>query len=528
MRKMRLNLFAFIAILFCCSLVSHELMASTYYVATNGNDNNPGTISLPFATWQKGATVALPGDIVYIRGGVYTPTGRYWGMRKDGKSGTIGKPISIWAYPGETPILDCSRLTMSTGSWGIEIINSSYWHLKGLHIRGVSQQGTGNNVMGIRISNCNNMIIEQCEFYRIQGMGMAIYGASENNRIINCDSHDNYDPNGTTPGGDADGFVIGTILERGTPERVNYIVGCRAWNNSDDGFDFWENEGILRVDSCWAWKNGYNMGNGNGIKLGQANGTKEAAPQRYINNCLLFYNKVDGFDNSEANILMSFYNNTVYRNGGRGYDFGQYTNPLIFKNNISYRNITADRFPSATVHNHNSWDASPTVSLSDADFVSVDTTGVSGKRVNGKLPKLNFLKLATGSDLINAGTNVQLPYSGSAPDIGYNEFSSVVSSIRVTGIIVSGANGVKTISTARGTLQLTAAVTPSNATNKSVTWSIQNGTGQASVNSSGLVTAISNGTVTARATANDGSGIYGTLILTISNQALSAELGNQK
>ncbi len=57
---------------------------------------------------------------------------------------------------------------------------------------------------------------------------------------------------------------------------------------------------------------------------------------------------------------------------------------------------------------------------------------------------------------------------------------------------------------------------PSNATNKTVTWSITNGTGLATINSStGLVTASDNGTVTARATANDGSGIYGTLIITI-------------
>jgi uncharacterized protein YjdB len=70
-----------------------------------------------------------------------------------------------------------------------------------------------------------------------------------------------------------------------------------------------------------------------------------------------------------------------------------------------------------------------------------------------------------------------------------------------------------------GTLQLSAAITPSNATNQTVTWSISNGTDQASINSGGLVTAISNGTVTARATANDESGIYGTLVITISNQS---------
>jgi len=92
--------------------------------------------------------------------------------------------------------------------------------------------------------------------------------------------------------------------------------------------------------------------------------------------------------------------------------------------------------------------------------------------------------------------------------------------IPVTGITVTGAGGAATISQDNGTLALTATVSPSDATNKSVTWSIINGTGQATINSSGVVTAVSNGTVTARATANDGSGVYGQLVITISNQVI--------
>ena len=94
------------------------------------------------------------------------------------------------------------------------------------------------------------------------------------------------------------------------------------------------------------------------------------------------------------------------------------------------------------------------------------------------------------------------------------------STVSVTGITVTGADGATEITTDNGTLQLTADVTPTDATNKTVTWSVQNSTGQASVDASGLVTAITNGTVTAKATANDGSGIYGTLTITISNQSI--------
>ncbi len=74
-------------------------------------------------------------------------------------------------------------------------------------------------------------------------------------------------------------------------------------------------------------------------------------------------------------------------------------------------------------------------------------------------------------------------------------------SVPVTAIAVTGSGGATTISTNGGTLQLSAAIMPSDATNKTVTWTISNGTGQASISASGLVTAIGNGTVTAKATA---------------------------
>ena len=88
----------------------------------------------------------------------------------------------------------------------------------------------------------------------------------------------------------------------------------------------------------------------------------------------------------------------------------------------------------------------------------------------------------------------------------------------VTTISITGAGGSSVISTDNGTLQLNALVSPANATDKSVSWTLVNGTGLGIISADGLVTAINNGTVTARATANDGSGVYGTMLLTISNQ----------
>ena len=68
---------------------------------------------------------------------------------------------------------------------------------------------------------------------------------------------------------------------------------------------------------------------------------------------------------------------------------------------------------------------SPSVTVTDADFVSVDSTGLtSARQADGSLPDLDFLKLASTSDLINAGIDVGLPYEGDYPDIGAYEYTT--------------------------------------------------------------------------------------------------------
>ncbi|MDR1176318.1 MAG: Ig-like domain-containing protein [Treponema sp.] len=86
--------------------------------------------------------------------------------------------------------------------------------------------------------------------------------------------------------------------------------------------------------------------------------------------------------------------------------------------------------------------------------------------------------------------------------------------VKVTSIAVSPSS---TSSLERGsTLQLSAAVLPADAANKTVTWSSGN-QAVATVNSNGLVSGIAASAtpVTITATANDGSGVYGTATVTV-------------
>ena len=116
-------------------------------------------------------------------------------------------------------------------------------------------------------------------------------------------------------------------------------------------------------------------------------------------------------------------------------------------------------------------------------------------------------------------------YATNATGTGYGSdltfTTSGSGSILVTGLSINSipVNSIHTISTYHGTLQLgVTSVIPSNATNQTVTWSVTNGTGSGSITSSGLFTATTNGDVVVYATANDGSGVRDSFIITISNQ----------
>jgi len=87
--------------------------------------------------------------------------------------------------------------------------------------------------------------------------------------------------------------------------------------------------------------------------------------------------------------------------------------------------------------------------------------------------------------------------------------------ILVTALSVKGEGDATTIETSLGTLQMIADVLPVDATLQGVTWSVVNGTGSATINSKGLLTAIGDGTVTVTATAKDGSGISASMEVTI-------------
>ena len=101
----------------------------------------------------------------------------------------------------------------------------------------------------------------------------------------------------------------------------------------------------------------------------------------------------------------------------------------------------------------------------------------------------------------------------------YGTLNITVNAIPVTAISVTGSSATVE---EESTLQLTASVTPNNATNQTVTWS-SNHTSIATVNTNGLVTGVSAGEARITATANDGSTVYGYIDITVTAKPIQTE-----
>ena len=90
--------------------------------------------------------------------------------------------------------------------------------------------------------------------------------------------------------------------------------------------------------------------------------------------------------------------------------------------------------------------------------------------------------------------------------------------VPVTNISVQGTSGATSIDVQGATLQMNATVLPSDATTATVTWSVDD-PNVAVIDSTGMLTAVSDGTVVVRATATDGSDVFGELSIAITNQS---------
>ncbi|MDP4208353.1 MAG: hypothetical protein Q8928_06010 [Bacteroidota bacterium] len=377
---------------------------ANYYVAPNGSDSNPGTISAPFASLNKAWSVVSAGQLIYVRGGTYKYTSYSSKVSLTGKSGISGKPIRLWNYPGETPVFDFSGCPGSSYQI-LFTINGDYLYLKGLKMIGAPQGSSGMGY-GFYLNNSGYCTLEQIESTKIAGEGFRLTGTTHDCLILNCDAHHNTTPLDATPYGEGDGFHLGTSVGNN-----NVFRGCRSWMNSDDGWDGYGTSGTTLFDNCWSFWNGYRPesttspvnwvtgGDGDGFK---GNMSKTGGITLTYQNCIAVHNRLFGFDKNETTDPEKFMNCTAVNNQLKGFHIYT-TSASVLKNNISYKNLLGyGDIPTGTNINHNTWNLSVTVS--NSDFVSVDESQFAlPRKADGSLPDITAFKLTSSSPLRTQG-----------------------------------------------------------------------------------------------------------------------------
>ncbi|MCA1800313.1 MAG: Ig-like domain-containing protein, partial [Actinobacteria bacterium] len=146
-----------------------------------------------------------------------------------------------------------------------------------------------------------------------------------------------------------------------------------------------------------------------------------------------------------------------------------------------------------------------TQSIPDGSLVDVSNDGVININGDHVAKVENYITLGRITAFGGAGTPVVELIDG---------VTVITGELEVTEITVTGEGGANTITKGGGTLQMTATIVPADATDPSVTWSVNDET-IATIDADGLLTAVANGDVTVTATANDGSGVTGELVVTV-------------
>ena len=292
------------------------------YVSPDGRANAAGTKDAPVDIYTA-VKIAAPGQKILIMEGTYNLTRTVKVER--GISGTADAMIYMIADPESTsrPVFDFG------GNCAGMVLAGDYWYFQGFDVTKSADAQKGIQVSG------NHNTLDRIKAYQNGNTGIQIsrYLTTDEfdqwpsyNTILNCSSYLNADKGYE----DADGFAAKLTVGQG-----NVFDGCIAAYNADDGWDLFAKVqtgsiGVVTIQNCVAFKNGYVIKDGKEVDAGNGNGFKmggDSMPGAHVlKNSIAFANKAKGIDSNSCPDI-KVYSSTTFDN--ESYNVAFYTNTAV-------------------------------------------------------------------------------------------------------------------------------------------------------------------------------------------------------
>lgn len=380
--------------------VQKESYGKDLYVSPKGTDAAAGTKEEPMSV-ESAVSRLVPGGTIYMAEGTYD---------------TVTIPLTSSGNKEARKALKAQGAVRITGSGKIFVLDSDYWDVSGLDVDGEKVEGS----RGVMIHGSHNVFKDSMIHNTSSDAGLTITKKRGSrslwpsyNLVENCESFDNVDGSRIN----ADGFAA----KSGSGDD-NRFLNCVSHNNADDGWDTYNTladgpNGRTIIENCVAYNNG-----NNGFKMG---GEGREVPH-VLRNSMAFHNNLDGItDNFNPGELI-IENNTSFDNVRFNFIMrpspyktdanGELTADGTARNNVSFRSkaysaslhkVYDDKI-AAKVSENNYFYQNGANAVGPENFVSLDPADCFF-RVDGKIVFGDFLRPAKGSVIAEAGAGGILP-----------------------------------------------------------------------------------------------------------------------
>lgn len=357
--------------------------ATTYYVGTTGSDSNPGSSGSRFLTINKCHSVMVAGDTCLVGDGTYTDAdgdGRTF-VTTNGHNGTSGSPITIKSENKWGAIITVPGV-INTQNDGM-ILNSDYLIIDGFEITGgTSGTGSVNSHTGITVYGGTGVILR-------------------NNKIHDIARTLCYND----PYGNAGIFANTGVAAIEISNNIIYGIGRLRNGESGCSTTIYQHDHGMYIDGVVDGTIKYNLiyDSNRGYPIQVSGGTSS--------NLTIAHNTLGGHSPTglpAAQMVLGGTLNTADIVNNLSYDAPYFLDPTF---------VTAT---SVTVH-YNIGDGAEKVTT--ASGVTFSNNIQNSASLNLTNPGSNIYTLQSTSAARDAGTILSgYSYSGSAPDMGYDEY----------------------------------------------------------------------------------------------------------